>query len=733
MSETIASDARDAESRAISFPAMFWDSFKPFPGRGRITLRLAISCTLIVLVSYTFRMPFQDLMPFFVLFITKEEKVTTTVTAILVLFTVTIAIAAALLIYKFTGDRPEFRVPIIALEIFVGMYLFRVFSIGPVGWIIGFVCAAAQSVVYLFPSPEEAVHQFLWLWVAIAFSIAIAWLANLLLFPVSPKQLLQREFAAGWSAVSAATERLAGGQPGAGLRLLRPLAKSGPTRLLKLLKLSSIDSPDLRREQTNLQRLILSLDKVAKLILAYAKAQLSSTDHVTVSSAEAAVLGAVREKAESFKREFEAGLVPSSKVIQPQGEAVEDMSRLLLETENTLRDLEAESAAPEKAAPSHKRSLLVPDALSNPRHAQFAIKVTLAGMIGYLFYTASDYYGIHTVFYTPLIIALSSAGATIHKGLLRIVGCAIGGTLGLIFSIWLLPRFEGLGAFLFMIFCVHGLAAWIAVGSEQISYIGLQIALAFDLGFLQGYGPPENIDPLRDRFIGIVLGIGIITVVFSLIWPESAELSARERLASCLRSIARLLRSVGTGSGSSTISPASASTQNPEERELFPTGQLELEITSRLSEAHSYEEQVAFEALLHGYEPARASHLEEVSQGVEAIYVACLPWLREQASKADAIETTEPITAREKMMHDVDAAVQSSASSLEACADRLQPTVSASHHAPETEMIAQEPAASKALGELVRVVRRFQDRLLKAEPPAPGIRRESIPFLGDKF
>ena len=183
-------------------------------------------------------MPFQDLMPFFVLFITKEEKVTTTVTALLVLFAVTIAVAAAILIYKFTGDRAEFRIPAIALEIFIGMYLFRVLSIGAVGWILGFVVAAAQSLVYLFPSPEETVHQFLWLWVAIAFSIAVAWLANLSLFPVSPIQLLRREFAAGWHAVSAATEQLAASQPSAGAQSLRSLVKRGPVRFLKLLKLS---------------------------------------------------------------------------------------------------------------------------------------------------------------------------------------------------------------------------------------------------------------------------------------------------------------------------------------------------------------------------------------------------------------------------------------------------------------------------------------------------------------
>jgi uncharacterized membrane protein YccC len=282
---------------------------------------------------------------------------------------------------------------------------------------------------------------------------------------------------------------------------------------------------------------------------------------------------------------------------------------------------------------------------------QFALKVTLAGMLGYLFYTASDYYGIHTVFYTPLIIALASTGATVHKGLLRIVGCIIGGALGLICSIWVIPRFETLGTFLLIVFCVHGLAAWIAFGSERISYVGLQIALAFDLGFLQGYGPPTNIDPLRDRFIGIVLGIGIITIVFSLVWPESADSSARERLGACLRTIARLLHLSGSNKGSQI----SAS-----QRE-----QVELQITSRLSEANSFEEQAAFEALLYGSEGTGVSRLAKASAGAEEIYLACLPWLREQASLMLTPQDGEPPkTGREliKLLGDV---IEESADLLE--------------------------------------------------------------------
>jgi multidrug resistance protein MdtO len=239
-------------------------------------------------------------------------------------------------------------------------------------------------------------------------------------------------------------------------------------------------------------------------------------------------------------------------------------------------------------------------------------------MMGYIFYTASDYFGIHTVYYTPLIIALGSTGATMYKGVLRIVGCVIGGGLGLICTIWVIPRFEALGMYLLIVFCVHGLAAWVAFGSERISYMGLQIALAFDLGVLQDYAPPTAIDPIRDRFIGIILGILIISAVFSLVWPEDARTIARQKLAASLQAIARLLN-IRDGY---TSSP---------QRE-----RLELEIASHLAEANASQEQAAFEALIRRPPATKGLDLETASAAVEELYVACLSWIREQtATKSD--------------------------------------------------------------------------------------------------
>jgi multidrug resistance protein MdtO len=619
------------ESRGISFLEALWETLKPFPGRAQLTIRLALICTIIVLVADTFRLPFQDLMPFFILFVTKEEKVTTAISALIVLLTVTLAIAISIVLFKFTGDRAEFRIPAIAVEIFVGMYLFRVLALGPVGWILGFICAASQSLVYLFPTPEETVHQFLWLWVAIAFSVTLAWISNLLLFPVSASRLLQDEFVADWRAVAVASGRLIKDSPGVE-SLLRPLAERGPIRLLKLLHLSLIESPEPGKKKLQLTHLILNLDKITKLLFSYARLRWKSSVAPQIAASEIRILDEIKKGARDLQQQFEAGLVPSAVPTGSIAErAVNGSAFQLVEAWNAVADVAGSAAEPEKrpaqTSVKPKRSLLVGDAFTNPRHLQFALKVTLAGMIGYLFYTASDYYGIHTVFYTPLIAALASTGATIHKGFLRIVGCLFGGTLALICSIWVVPRHETLGTFLFIVFCLHGLAAWITFGGDRISYMGLQIALAFDLGFLQGYGPPHNIDPLRDRFIGIILGLCILGVVFSLLWPESADSIARERLAEALRAIGRLLRLGAPG--------------EPSQNSAWERERLELEIASRLSEANSHLQQAALEVMLYGSDSVQISRLAAAATGVEEIYLAAIPWITEQGSPEATLQIVE--------------------------------------------------------------------------------------------
>jgi multidrug resistance protein MdtO len=91
------------------------------------------------------------------------------------------------------------------------------------------------------------------------------------------------------------------------------------------------------------------------------------------------------------------------------------------------------------------------------------------------------------------------------------------------------------------------LAAWIASGSDRISYAGLQISLAFYLVVLQGYGPTIDMYTARDRTIGILFGNMVIFVIFTTVWPVSVANVVRTNLARALEHLATL---VGLGARS---------------------------------------------------------------------------------------------------------------------------------------------------------------------------------------
>jgi pimeloyl-ACP methyl ester carboxylesterase len=130
---------------------------------------------------------------------------------------------------------------------------------------------------------------------------------------------------------------------------------------------------------------------------------------------------------------------------------------------------------------------------------------------------------------------------------------------------------------------------------------------------------------------------------------SSPALSARDRLAACLRTIARLLR-VGWGN-------------NGFQNRSSEPEQLELEIASRLSEANSYEEQAAFEELIHGSIAVEGPKLGDAIAATEEVYVCSLPWIREQRSGQTMQEAAEPQSIPEF--------AERLPNAMEVCADRI--------------------------------------------------------------
>jgi multidrug resistance protein MdtO len=195
---------------------------------------------------------------------------------------------------------------------------------------------------------------------------------------------------------------------------------------------------------------------------------------------------------------------------------------------------------PKRSEPDRHR-LFVPDAFTNPAHVHFALKVTFAAMFCYIVYMAIDWSGIHTALITCTFIALESTGATLHKGVLRIGGCVIGGALALFTIVFLMPHMVTIASLVVVVAGASAIAGWVATGSEMISYAGLQIAFAFFYSVFQGYAPDTDLDNVRNRVVGILFGLIVTGLVFQYIWPERTIDRFRDALRQALRQVARLL------------------------------------------------------------------------------------------------------------------------------------------------------------------------------------------------
>src|SRR2546429_7870221 len=185
MSATFVEAFRQSGSDPIDSDWLGWLRRELAPTRAR-KIRTAIivaGAVLCVIISMALQVPELSVSAYMVFFISKENKLLTTITGVGGVIVLTIGIGATLLLYKFTYGHPELRIPGMAIALFLGMWLSRVLVIGPLGFLFGFVVAVSQSVGEAAPSPEYLVRQLLWLWVALVYAIGLTVVLNLLFLP----------------------------------------------------------------------------------------------------------------------------------------------------------------------------------------------------------------------------------------------------------------------------------------------------------------------------------------------------------------------------------------------------------------------------------------------------------------------------------------------------------------------------------------------------------------------
>src|SRR5262249_42319409 len=163
-----------------------------------------------------------------------------------------------------------------------------------------------------------------------------------------------------------------------------------------------------------------------------------------------------------------------------------------------------------------------PDAFTNPEHLRFALRGCLAATLSYVVYNAVAWQGLSTAIATCMFTALSSAGASRQKQTIRLAGTILGGVVfGMGIQVLVLPRFDSILGFTLVFMAVSTVAAWFMTCSPRLSYLGLQIALAFDLIHLQSFRLEPSLAIARDRVFGVLLGLGAMWLVFDHLWSSS--------------------------------------------------------------------------------------------------------------------------------------------------------------------------------------------------------------------
>src|SRR6266513_3636154 len=137
MSATFVEAFRQSGSDPIDSDWLGWlrRELAPTSARKIRTAIIVAGAVLCVIISMTLQVPELSVSAYMVFFISKENKLLTTITGVGGVIVLTIGVGATLLLYKFTYGHPDLRIPGMAIALFVGMWFSRFLVIGLLGFL----------------------------------------------------------------------------------------------------------------------------------------------------------------------------------------------------------------------------------------------------------------------------------------------------------------------------------------------------------------------------------------------------------------------------------------------------------------------------------------------------------------------------------------------------------------------------------------------------------------------
>lgn len=484
-----------------------------FPGRFAMAWRIGALTALMSFVAMFYGIPESAISCYLILFIMKPDAVTSMIMAVAIIILVTIVVGLMILILPMTLEYGPLRMAILIASSFFFLWLGSASQLGEVGSIIALVIAFIMGLIGFAPTGEIATRAILYAWLMTASPMLLLLIFNYL-FGRSPMTLVYESLAQRLTIAAAAL-------------------REPDISQIRQVRLQLLD------DQSDLAQRAMWV-KVFHLGRGMENKWLSAA---VINSYR--MLLAVSELAETLPEATRKEIADECRAVAQQLKAkrIPDIplwSRASGDNEVAYA-LTALATPDNKPLPARvKTPFFASDALTNPVHRYFALKTTLASVICYLTYTLLDWQSIHTAMITCYVAVLGTTGETVHKLILRITGCLIGATMGMLSLIFIVPGMDDIGQLMILVFIALSFSAWISTGNERIAYAGIQVGLAFLLTVLHGFAPSDDFDSATGRIMGILLGNIVIYVIFTHLWPVGIVDSVCSSIRTNLKDLSRL-------------------------------------------------------------------------------------------------------------------------------------------------------------------------------------------------
>jgi multidrug resistance protein MdtO len=508
----------------------FWNFLRaelsPYPGRARVVARMTISATIVMVLVMTFQIPGGFQAAIFTLLISRENPTETFFSGFRTAVAFLIGILYTLFTIRMLIADPLTHFLWIVGTLFLFFYLLRIVADYATAAALGFGVLGAISLWDdTTLNGNTQVENTLWLAGAVALGVVVTIVVEYVFRRAHPATDLTEGIEARMQTVEAVLRSAATGRPleSEQEKKLSLYSTVGTSRLSRLVLRSEYS----RHFKT---QMVTAIALVRRLVDIAATFQISLSERTeAIDSADRQRCERLADQVAEVGRSLTLRQLPTE-IKQPLQEVPSQLP-FLPTMETTLALIPhafsgAESMdvlIPEPLEEEGSRHIFVADAFSNPDYVQFTLRGTLAAMVCYITYTALDWPGLGTSVLTCFITALSTIGSSRQKQVLRLSGAIIGGFIfGTGAQVFVLPYLDSIVGFIVLFAVVTAISAWISTASARLSYLGVQLALAFYLINLQEFTIQISLSIARDRVFGVLLGLASMGLFFDLLWVRNA-------------------------------------------------------------------------------------------------------------------------------------------------------------------------------------------------------------------